>query len=184
MANDYVSALTEAMTLLGQDGRTLFIGQTAVYGGSRYTKPTLTGVPRQKLLEPPVTENLQMGISLGLALSGDYIPVSIYPRFDFIPLALDQLVNHLDKAELMSKGQFKPKVIIRTIVGGTQPIDPGPQHSQDHSEGVRRLLTNIDFVNLRSAEDIVPAYLAALNSVRSTFLVEYGNLHHKYSANQ
>ena len=43
-----------------------------------------------------------MGLSLGLALQG-FVPVSIYPRIDFLLSATNQLVNHLDKIRLMSK---------------------------------------------------------------------------------
>lgn len=177
--NEYVNALKQSMEMLAEDKRTLFLGQTVVSGGSRYTTSTLKDVPLEKRLELPIIEDLQMGISTGLAIGG-YIPVSIYPRFDFLPLAADQLVNHLDKVEMMSRGQFKPKVIIRTIVGGTQPIDPGPQHSQDHSSAFKSLLTNIDLVRLERAGEIIPAYRAALNSDRSTLLIEFGNLHHRY----
>lgn len=177
--NTYVDALKQAMDMLGKDERTLFLGQTVVFGGSRYTTATLKDVPLERRMELPIIEDLQMGISTGLALGG-YIPVSIYPRFDFLPLAADQLVNHLDKVEEMSNGQFKPKVIIRTIVGGTQPINPGPQHSQNHYDAFRGLVTNIDVVRLLKAEEILPAYRAALRSDRSTLLVEYGNLHHQY----
>ncbi|MEK6894844.1 MAG: hypothetical protein AABX10_05275 [Nanoarchaeota archaeon] len=177
--NPYVEALKQAMDLLAKDERTLFLGQTVVFGGSRYTTSTLKDVPLEKRVELPIIEDLQMGISTGLALRG-YIPVSIYPRFDFLPLATDQLVNHLDKVEMMSRGQFKPKVIIRTIVGGTQPIDPGPQHSQDHYTAFRSLLTNIDIIRLEMAEQIVPAYKSALDSSRPTLLIELGNLHHQY----
>ena len=53
-----------------------------------------------------------MGISTGLALSG-YVPVTCYPRFDFLLLAMNQLVNHLDKIRVMSNNEFQPKVIIR-----------------------------------------------------------------------
>ena len=177
--NEYVHALKESMDMLGRDSRTLFLGQTVVFGGSRYTTATLQDVPLEKRVELPIIEDLQMGISTGLALGG-YIPVSIYPRFDFLPLAADQLVNHLDKVEEMSAGQFRPRVIIRTIVGGTKPIHPGPQHSQNHLEAFRSLVKNIDVISLRDAQEIVPAYRAALESDRSTLLVEYGNLHHEY----
>ena len=37
-----------------------------------------------------------MGMSIGLALNG-YIPITCFPRFDFLILAFNQLVNHLDK---------------------------------------------------------------------------------------
>ena len=44
---------------------------------------TLEGVSEQKKLELPVFEETQLGLSIGLSLQG-YIPVSCYPRFDFL----------------------------------------------------------------------------------------------------
>jgi len=91
---------------------------------------------------------------------------------DFLILALNQLVNHLDKFEAMSRGDFRPKVIIRTAIGAKSPLDAGPQHTQDHTEALRHLLTNVDVVKLEEAEQIVPAYKRAYHSERSTILIE------------
>ena len=52
-----------------------------------------------------------MGMCAGLSLEG-YVPISIYPRFNFMMLAINQLVNHIDKMKEMSKGMLIPKVII------------------------------------------------------------------------
>ena len=103
----------------------------------------------------PIAEEMQMGISIGFALDG-YIPVSIYPRMDFLILAMNQLVNHLDRFEEMSRGEFKPK---------------------DHTEMLRRCLTNIKVVKLNKKEDIVPSYIEALTSDKSTLLIEERNLY-------
>ena len=80
----------------------------------------------------PVFEETQLGMSIGLALEG-YIPISCYPRFDFLIIALNQLVNHADKINLLTNNQFNSKIIIRTLVGSTYPLDGGPQHTQDHT---------------------------------------------------
>ncbi len=170
----YRDELMKAMELLAQDERTIFLGQTVGYPGSRFTYGTLEKVPFSKRIEMPVAEEFQMGASIGLALAG-YIPISIYPRFDFLLLAANQLVNHLDKMEEMSSGQFKPKVIIRTIIGSRHPY-PGPQHCQDHTDAFKLMLTNVDVVRLNEARDIVPAYQRALENERSTLLIEIGDL--------
>lgn len=167
----YRDEIIKAMNMLGEDPRTIFLGQNVVYSGATTVHQTLEGIPDEKKIEMPVAEELQMGMSIGLALEG-FIPVSIYPRMDFLILALNQLVNHLDKIEEMSAGRFRPKVIIRTGIGGKTPLNPGPQHIQDHTIALRRLLTNIEVVKLEIAKEIVPAYAAALQSKRSTILVE------------
>ena len=63
-----------------------------------------------------------MGISTGFALAG-YLPITTYPRFDFFILSMNQLVNHLDKIKIISKGNFKPKVIVRVLVGSKKPLE-------------------------------------------------------------
>jgi hypothetical protein len=49
---------------------------------------TLTEVPRERLIELPVAEEMQMGMTLGMALAG-FVPVSIYPRWNFLLLAMN-----------------------------------------------------------------------------------------------
>ncbi len=171
--NRYFSTLKQAMEMLAENPRTIFLGQTVGYPGSRFTYKSLENIAQEKRIELPIMEEAQMGISTGLALEG-YIPVSIYPRVDFLLLAANQLVNHLDKFEELSRGEYKPKVIIRTIAGATKPY-PGPQHCQDHTKSFESLLKNIDVVRLDNIGMIIPSYKKALESEKSTLLVDVGN---------
>ena len=93
----YKEAIIEAMRWLGEQPDTVFIGQTVAVPGS-YIYGSLEKVPMEKRIEWPVAEEMQMGASLGLALQG-YCVVSIYPRMDFLLLAMNQLVNHIDKCK-------------------------------------------------------------------------------------
>lgn len=166
----YKDELTKAMDLLASDPRTIFLGQSVAYPGS-YMSATLDSIPMGKRLEMPVAEDMQMGMSIGLALQG-YIPISIFPRFDFLILATNQLVNHLDKIDEMSNGEFNPKVIIRTGVGAKRPLYPGVQHTSDYTDAFSVMLGNVTVVKLGKSEDIVENYLAALNSSKSSLLIE------------
>jgi len=116
-----------------------------------------------------------MGLSIGLAMEG-YVPITCYPRFDFLLLAVNQLVNHLDKMEEMTRGVYKPRVIVRTSIGAKTPLDGGIQHTQDHTDAFRLMLDNVNVVLLDNKEDIFPAYQEALTRQDSkpTLLVEYG----------
>jgi pyruvate/2-oxoglutarate/acetoin dehydrogenase E1 component len=96
---------------------------------------------------------------------------------DFLISASDQLVNHLDKIEKLSDGEFKPKVIIRTSVGSKTPINPGLQHVGDYSKEIRSMCKNIKVIELYSSELIAKSYKNALESDKSTILVEYGELY-------
>lgn len=166
----YKEETKKAMNLLAEDPRTIFIGQGVLYPGHGMFA-SLEDIPDNRKIELPVIEDTQLGLCIGMSLSG-FVPVSIFPRMDFLILAMNQLINHLDKIEEMSCGQFKPKVIIRTAVGSKIPLNPGPQHSQDHTEMLKACLININVVKLERVEDIIPAYRKALESLRSTILIE------------
>ena len=73
----YFDELKRAMEWLAQKQDTLFIGQAVEFEGTAMTN-TLRNVAKPKLLEMPVDEEFQMGLSIGLALNGT-IPISIFP---------------------------------------------------------------------------------------------------------
>lgn len=162
------NALTEAMTWLGQQPDTLFLGQGVGCPGTKMSA-SFEGVPAEKRLEMPVAENLQLGISIGLALEG-FVPVSVFPRLNFLLCAMDQLVNHLDKLPIYSK--YRPKVIIRTAVGGRQPLDAGPQHTGDPTEALARLLETVVVHRLPPHDDVLSEYQGAYRAKNSTLIIE------------
>ena len=167
--------LTKAMTWLGQQPDTVFIGQCVEYPGNAMFK-TLAGVPKEKCIELPVAEEMQMGMSLGMALTGKTV-ISIYPRFDFLLLAMNQLVNHLDKLEQFTHGQFRAKVIIRVGVGATEPLYPGVQHCGDYTAALMKMLNNVAVCRLTQSSDILPAYTCAYGDSGSNLIVENMNLY-------
>ena len=120
-----IDQMTEAMTWLGSQEDAIFLGQGVAYQGTKMSS-SFIGVPREKLVEFPVCEALQLGASIGLSLEG-FVPVSIFPRLNFLLCAMDQLINHLDKLPLFS--DYRPKVIIRTAIGSKKPLDAGDRKS-------------------------------------------------------
>lgn len=164
--DNYKDSLTEAMTLLGKHPDTVFVGQTVIYGGQAMF-PTMAGVPLEKRIEFPVAEDFQMGFCIGLSMAG-FIPIAIYPRWDFLILASNQLVNHLDKIHLM--GGFDPKVIIRVGIGPKTPLNAGEQHTQDHTQAFRLMLKTVKVVRIEN--NALDCYLEALESKSSTIVVE------------
>ena len=171
----YFDELCRAMEYLARDQRTMFLGQAVACPGTAMTN-TLKNVAREKLLELPVTEDLQMGMSTGLALTG-IVPVSIYPRWNFLLCAVSQLVSHLDKLPAMSDGGYKPKVIVRTGIGSERPLHPQFQHVGDFTDAFRLMCKNIEVIRLDEPEQIFPAYQKALEREdgKSTIIVEYGD---------
>ena len=170
----YKDELIKSMEFLAEDHRTIFIGQSVKYSGNAIFN-TLESIDDSKKIETPVFEDVQMGLSTGLALNG-FIPITCYPRFDFFFFFSNQLVNHLDKIEFMSKGGMRPRVIIRTSIGPKTPLDGGPQHTADYTEKNKKMLTNINVVSLEEPENIFPAYEEALlgDDYHATLLIENG----------
>jgi len=166
--------IKKAMTWLGKRKETIFIGQTVEYSGSPMFA-SLEKVPKDKKIEFPIAEDMQMGVSIGLALEG-YIPISIFPRMDFLLCATNQLVNHLDKVKQTTNGQFSPGVIIRTKIGSTKPLNPGHQHCGDYTKMLKAVLKNVRVIKLNKIEDIGLEYQAAYNFAKnsgtSTILIE------------
>jgi len=168
----YSGELNKAMMYLAEKDDTIFLGQSMVYGGIAIAN-SFKDIPLEKRIEMPVAENLQMGISTGLALQG-FTPVSVYPRWNFLLLAPDQIVNHLDKLSDMTSGQYNPKVIIRVAVGVKRPVDPQEQHVGDFSEGFKKIVKNINIIKLSDESMIVEEYKRAYERQDgvSTILVE------------
>lgn len=169
---DYFTELKIAMhqIAVGHENA-VFLGQGVAVNGTTMSA-TFADVPTDMLLEMPVAEELQMGMSIGMALQG-LLPVCVFPRWNFVLRAADQLVNHLDRLPLYSDGGYRPKVIIRTAVPSKHPFNPGPQHDDDFTAAFRAMLRTIDVICLHDAAEIVPAYKRATDGDRSTILVEY-----------
>tara|TARA_A100001515_G_scaffold144345_1_gene148098 strand:- start:1824 stop:2360 length:537 start_codon:yes stop_codon:yes gene_type:complete len=173
----YKEEIIRAMNWLAEKEDTVFLGQACKVSGHAISS-TITDVPQEKRIELPVFEETQLGISTGMALEG-YVPITMYPRFDFFILAMNQLVNHLDKMRDMSKNDMKPKVIIRVAVGAKTPIDAGPQHTQNHTDALRLMLTDVNVVELTEPEQVFPSFKEAYEREdgRATLLVEHGEFY-------
>ena len=173
----YKDEIVRSMEWLAEKDNTIFLGQSVKYSGNAIFN-TLKTVSDQKKIETPVFEEFQMGLSTGLALGG-FVPISCYPRFDFLILACNQLVNHLDKIEFMSKGVMKPRVIIRTSIGSKNPLNGGVQHTQDYTDPIMRMLHEVNVVSLNESEQIFPAFEEAYKTDCSTLLIEWGDYYNE-----
>lgn len=166
--NPYVKNLCTAMTMLSDDGY-IFMGQAVGCKGTAISN-TLEHIPIEQRIELPVFEATQLGMATGISMAGGKV-CTIYPRINFFLEATGQLVQHLDKIPLFS--DYHPKVIIRTAIATPIPLDAGPQHLGDYSYALEQMLSTVKVVRLKEAEDIVPAYKAAMESDGSTLLIEY-----------
>jgi pyruvate/2-oxoglutarate/acetoin dehydrogenase E1 component len=159
------------MTKLGEMDNTVFLGQQILFPGNPMSG-TLINVPKEKMIELPVMEDSQMGMSLGMAMAGKFV-ITFYPRWDFLICAANQLVNHVDKIELMSNGQWKPNIIIRVAKGSEIPLNPGPQHRGNYLNEFQSITQTIKFFDCLTVDDIETAYNHAINEGGITLINEY-----------
>jgi pyruvate/2-oxoglutarate/acetoin dehydrogenase E1 component len=175
----YFDELKRSMDWLATKPDTIFLGQAVEYPGTAITN-TLRDIDKERLLEFPVNEDMQMGFTLGMALTGQ-VPISIYPRWNFLILATNQLVNHIDKIKTMSDGKYTPKIIIRTSIGSQRPLHPQHQHIADFTSAYKAMCDFVDIVRLDEPNQIFEAYQYAYERTdnRPTLLVEWGDFYNE-----
>jgi len=169
----YKDSLINAMTYLGNKDDTIFIGQQIVYAGNPMST-TLGNVTKDKMIEVPVMEETQMGMSLGLSMTGKTV-ITFYPRWDFLVSSTNQLVNHVDKYTLMT-GK-KANILIRLGKGSDKPLDPGHQHKGNYINEFKSLCPNIKFHDLINYTSIVDSYISAYEEGGVHVLIEYPELY-------
>ena len=155
----YFQELKRSMEYLGKKNNTIFIGQAVEVPGTAMFN-TLKSIKKKKLLELPVAEEMLMGMTLGLAMDNN-VPISIFPRWNFLLYGINQLVNHIDKFKIMTGVKKVPKLIIRTGIGSRRPLHPQHQHIGDFSNSIQKMCTSLEIIKLNNPKDIFPAYKKA-----------------------
>ena len=175
----YFDEIKKSMTFLSKKKYTIFLGQAVNYPGTAMFN-TLLDVAKNKKIEFPVSEEMQMGVTLGMSMNG-YVPISIYPRWNFMLLATNQLINHLDKFNLMTKKKFNQKIIIRTAVGSERPLHPSHQHVGDFTKEFSSMCKNIEFIKLKKTSSIFQSYKKAYERKdnKITVLIEFGDYYNE-----
>lgn len=174
MKTEYHKTICNQMEKFAEDPKVLFLGQQVL---SEDFYDTLINIPQHSRREMPVAEDMQLGISIGLALQG-FLPISIYQRMDFIPRAFDQLVNHLNLIKELSRELYNPKVIIRTTIGSKAPLDVGLQHRKDLTE-ILKVAVNFPVLKVTTPEEVNSAYDLARTIDSPICIIEVQDLYFK-----
>ena len=164
--SSYKDAMIKSMTDLGKLGA-IFIGYNVKYGNAI---GTLKDVPDDQKLETPVAENLMAGLAIGMSFEG-FLPVLYYERHDFMLVAADAIINHIDKIERISHGEFKCPIIIRAVTADAGPFYSGITHSQDFTSVFREAVSFpvLDPVN---GAGVTSCLLAARRSGKPCMIIE------------
>ena len=167
----YKEAVHQAMEELA-GCNAVFIGYNVARGDAM---GTLKGVPDEQKLETPVAENLMAGLAIGMSFEG-FLPVLYFERHDFILNAMDLIVNHMDKIERISHGEFKCPVIIRAVAADGGPFYSGPTHSQNFTKVLATAL-DMPVFNPRTGQEVLLAFRAIFESGQPGVVVEKKTLY-------
>ena len=136
-------AMNSALNVaLAADPKVILLGEDIADpsgGVFKVTKGLSTRHGRDRVRDTPIAEQSILGAAIGAALAG-YRPVAEVMFFDFLTVAMDQLVNHAAKFRYLSGGQHPVPITVRTVVGNSRF---GAQHSQSleawfmHTPGIK-----------------------------------------------
>ena len=86
-------------------------------------------------------------------------------------VAADAIINHIDKIERISHGEFKCPIIIRAVTADAGPFYSGITHSQDFTEVFRKAVSFpvLDPVN---GAGVTSCLLAARRSGKPCMIIE------------
>jgi acetoin:2,6-dichlorophenolindophenol oxidoreductase subunit beta len=138
-AGAMTSALECAMTA---DEKVIILGEDVadpIGGVFKVTKGLSTKFGTRRVRATPISEQAIIGTAIGLSMVG-YRPVAEIMFFDFITVAMDQIINHAAKLRYMSGGATPAPITVRTTVGGSRF---GAQHAQSleawfmHTPGIK-----------------------------------------------
>lgn len=118
-------ALGEAMAA---DERVFCLGEDVGFGGAYgATQGLRDRFGRERVRDTPISETAIVGLSVGAAMAG-WRPVPEIMHFDFIAIAMDQVVNQAAKLRYMTGGGARVPLVIRCASGGW--LNAAAQHSQ------------------------------------------------------
>lgn len=160
---NYRESLTQAMTAFSADPLSRFVGYGLLNG--KGGNGTMKAIPNEKIVETTVAENLLIGIAHGLSLTGLRC-LALIERADFLPNCLSAISHHLDCANLISRGQFNPCVIIRVVIGNSQkPLFTGHTHTRNLAPAMKALL-RMPVYEVTTPDEVQAAYYRAMREQR------------------
>src|SRR3990172_13443184 len=115
----YRQAINEALREeMQRDEKVFLIGEDIGVNGNvfKVLRGLIDEFGMDRVIDTPISESAIIGASLGAAATG-MRPVPEIMFSDFLPCAMDQIVNQVAKMRYMSGGQAKIPLTIRTQNG-------------------------------------------------------------------
>jgi 2-oxoisovalerate dehydrogenase E1 component len=157
-----------------RDARVFYIGQdVAAMGGSlQGTHGLFAEFGPRRIREAPISESAMVGAAIGAALFGQR-PIVEISFGEFLPAAMNQLVNQAPNLHYMTGGSARVPVVIRTRVGD----GPYGGHPQDYSAWFAHI-PGLKVVMPATPGDARGLMLAAIRDDNAVLFVEPMSLAH------
>lgn len=165
-------AIADAMEA---DERVMLLGVDIAKTGGPFaiTRGLLEEFGPERVRDAPIAEMGLLGAAVGAALSG-LRPVVELMYADFIGVCLDPLLNQAAKARLMSGGEARVPLVVRTQFGGGGRA--GAQHSQS-LEGLFAAIPGLKVVCPGSPADAYGLLRSAIDHDDPVVYIEHRGLY-------
>lgn len=168
----YRDAIHEALAqALERDPKVFLIGEGIDDPGGVFgtTIGLVQQFGRDRVMDSPIAENGMTGVAIGAAMTG-MRPVFIHMRVDFLPMCMDQIINHAAKWSYMTGGRVKVPLTIRAIIGR------GWGSAAQHSQSLQSMFAHVPGLRVvmpASPYDAKGMLLAAIGGSCPTLIIEH-----------
>lgn len=164
-------ALDEEMAA---DDSVIIIGEDVAKPGGPFgiTRGLLDKYGPDRVRDTPISEEAIVGLGIGAAITG-LRPVVEIMFMDFLPLAMDQVINHAAKFRYTYNGQVSVPMVIRTLAGAG--FRAGVHHSQS-LEAMFAQVPGLKVVMPSGPADAKGLLKAAIRDNNPVLFMEHKNL--------
>lgn len=168
----YREALKEAtIQMMEKDERVFIMGEGVDDPGGIFgtTQGLHKRFGKMRVMDIAIAENSMTGVAIGAAIAG-MRPIFVHMRMDFLPLCMDQIVNHASKWYYMTGGRTNVPLVIRSIIG------KGWGSAAQHSQSLQALFMHIPGVKVimpSTPYDVKGLMIASLEDGNPIMFIEH-----------
>lgn len=178
MKKRHIEACREGiMEEMGRDERIIYIGEDVRKGGPHgFSLGLYEKFGPARVIDSPISEIGLVGFGIGAALSG-LKPIVEIMYMDFLPIAMEQIINHMAQMKFLTAGQKDLPLVVRT------QYSIGRQHGPQHSQFFPSLFTNIPGINVvvtSTPYNCKGLYKHALRQNRPTIIIDPAWIYYRF----
>jgi len=134
-----VQAVTDGLrTMLATDERIVILGEDIGKNGGvfRATEGLAAEFGEERVMDTPLSESGTVGVAIGMAVNG-FLPIVEIQFLGFIYPAYEQIMTHVTRLRMRTKGKYTVPMVIRA------PYGAGIRAPEIHSDSVEALFTHM-----------------------------------------